>query len=58
MKTYTVKLESGTIGKLTSFFIEWEEGDEVEINFHDENGNKKSETGVIDEILETDGDLE
>ena len=53
MKTYTVKLESGTIGKFTAFFTDWEEGDEVEISFHDENGNKKSENGVIDEILET-----
>ena len=57
MKIYTVRLESGTIGKFTSFFIEWEEGDEVEITFHDENGNTKTEIGVIDEILETEGDI-
>ena len=57
MKTYTVKLESGTIGKVTSFFIEWEEGDEVEITFHDENGNTKTETGEIAEILETEGSI-
>ena len=57
MKIYTVRLESGTIGKFTSFFIEWEEGDEVEINFHDENGNNRIEIGAIAEILETEGNI-
>ena len=57
MKTYTVKLESGTIGKINSFDFEYEETDIVEITFHDENGNTQTETGAIAEILETEGDI-
>ena len=57
MRTYTVRLESGTIGKMISFGFEYEETDITEITFHDENGNTKTEIGAIAEILETEGDI-
>ena len=57
MKKYTVRLESGTIGKINSIDFEYEETDIVEITFHDENGNTKTETGEIAEILETEGSI-
>ena len=57
MKIYTVRLESGTIGKMTSIDFEYEETDIVEITFHDENGNTQTETGAIAEILETEGSI-
>ena len=57
MKIYTVRLESGTIGKINSIDFEYEETDITEITFHDENGNTKTEIGAIAEILETEGDI-
>ena len=57
MKTYTVLLESGTIGRLVSYDFEYEETDTVTVSFHDENGIEKKETGKILEILETEGNI-
>ena len=57
MKIYTVRLESGTIGKINSIDFEYEETDITEITFHDENGNTKTQIGAIAEILETEGDI-
>ena len=57
MKIYTVRLESGTIGKINSIDFEYEETDIIEITFHDENGNTKTQIGAIAEILETEGDI-
>ena len=48
MKT-TVLLTSGTVGTTTS---DAAVGDSVTVNFHDENGNPITETGIVAETLE------
>jgi hypothetical protein len=44
-----VLLESGTVGEIK--VDNPKIGDVVEVYFHDENGNEKTETGAIEQII-------
>ena len=50
MKTYTVLLEDGTVGKVDREMLH--DGDKVTVELNDENGNTNRKTGWTSEILE------
>jgi hypothetical protein len=54
---YTVLLQSGTIGIVESETLSGQSaqaflGDEINVHFHDENGNPAEERGILQEVLE------
>ena len=50
MKTYTVLLEDGTVGKVEREMLL--DGDKVTVELNDDNGNTIMKTGWTREILE------
>lgn len=51
MTRYSIMLTTGTTGTIDTE-QHLEEGMEVTVTLHDENGNRTQETGILDEILE------
>jgi hypothetical protein len=54
---YTVLLQSGTIGTIEGDTLNGQSahaflGEEVNVHFHDENGNPAEELGFLQEVLE------
>ena len=57
MKTYTVLLNTGTVGTIDIDSINGQSasdfiGETVNVHLHDENGNETEERGVLAEVLE------
>jgi len=52
MKTYTVLLEDGTVGKVDREILH--DGDKVTVELNDENGNTISKSGWVGVIIEGD----
>jgi len=56
-KTYTVRLEDGTIGTISDGTLDGQSaevfvGEEITVHLFDENGNAIEQRGVLSEVLE------